>query len=172
MTGHIKQKGPGCIIFLHAGIAANKKNPKHTRTCLHFRKCLNIRETGGYLDKPILIDFTGWACVNCRKMEENIWGQPQVAAVINEDFILASLYVDDRKQLQQSIFYKDKGMQTERDKWAAFEAENFGQFSQPLYVLVTPEGKLLNHSVGYTPDAKVNSDWLGCGLAAYRKNSQ
>ncbi len=121
--------------------------------------------------KPILVDFTGWACVNCRKMEENVWVQPQIASAINDRFILVSLYVDDRKKLQQSVFYKDEELQTEGDKWALFEGENFGQVSQPLYVMLTPDGRLINHPMGYTPSIKAYNDWLECGLDTYHKNN-
>lgn len=106
-------------------------------------------------DKPVMIDFTGWACVNCRKMEEHVWVKPAVAATINDKYVLVSLYVDDKK---------------DGEKWAAFEAKHFGQVSQPLYVLITPDGKLLNHPVGYTPDEKDYNDWLECGLQAFKDN--
>jgi len=105
--------------------------------------------------KPVMIDFTGWACVNCRKMEEHVWTKPSVAATINDKYVLVSLYVDDK---------------TDGEKWAAFEAKHFGQVSQPLYVLLSPDGKLLNHPVGYTPDEKEYKEWLQCGLQAFDNN--
>lgn len=103
-------------------------------------------------NKPVMIDFTGWACVNCRKMEEHVWSKPSVAATINNNYILVSLYVDDK---------------TAGEKWAAFEAKHFGQVSQPLYVLMSPNGELLNHPVGYTPDVQAYNEWLQCGLNAF-----
>ncbi len=108
-------------------------------------------------NKPLLIDFTGWACVNCRKMEENVWTQPEVYDYIKANFILVSLYVDDRGKLpvEQRITYvtKDnnsKELITIGDKWQTFEAENFNQVSQPLYAIINPQQKLLNNPVGYT----------------------
>ncbi len=104
-------------------------------------------------NRPLLIDFTGWACVNCRKMEENVWTLPEVKQLIKENYVLVSLYVDDAK------FGK---------KWAAFQAENFKQVTQPLYVALSPEERLLNNPVGYTPSEKKYKEWLQCGIDANR----
>ena len=127
-------------------------------------------------NKPLLIDFTGWACVNCRKMEENVWTQPEVANYIKENFILVSLYVDDREKLpiEQRFTYttadgKQKQLMTVGDKWATFQAENFNQVTQPLYVIMDTSERLLNHPVGYTPDAKKYLEWLTCGKEAAKK---
>ena len=120
--------------------------------------------------KPILVDCTGWACVNCRKMEENVWTDPEVKQYIQEHFILVSLYVDDKKILpseEQVYGYKTKdGLKKDivsvGDKWATFEAENFHQNTQPLYAIINTKGQLVNHPVGYTPDAKKYLEWLKC----------
>lgn len=128
--------------------------------------------------KPILIDFTGWACVNCRKMEENVWTQPDVYNYIHENYILVSLYVDDRQNLpaeQRIMNYKTrtgdtKDIITIGDKWATFEAENFNQTTQPLYCVLDTEQRLLNNPVGYTPDAKEYLKWLQCGKETFDKN--
>lgn len=124
--------------------------------------------------KPLLIDFTGWACVNCRKMEENVWTQPEVKAYIAANYILVSLYVDDRGKLpvQQRFTYttKDgtpKSIETIGDKWSTFQAENFNQVTQPLYVLLDGNERMLNHPVGYTPDAAEYLDWLTCGKTTF-----
>lgn len=127
--------------------------------------------------KPILIDFTGWACVNCRKMEENVWTQPEVYNYIKENYILVSLYVDDRQNLpaeQRILNYKTKNGDTKDiitvgDKWATFEAENFNQTTQPLYGILDASEKLMNHPVGYTPNAAEYLKWLQCGKAAFDK---
>jgi thiol:disulfide interchange protein len=126
--------------------------------------------------KPILIDFTGWACTNCRKMEENVWPKPGVQELITRDYILVSLYVDDRKLLpddQQYIFTTSDGSKKEirtiGDKFATFQSENFNKASQPLYVAISPDEKLLTSPVVYTPDAKEYAQWLQCGLDAYKK---
>lgn len=128
-------------------------------------------------NKPVLIDFTGWACVNCRKMEEQVWTRPEISSLLTDKFILVSLYVDDRKKLPPSERFtytfpggKEKYIETIGDKWATFQSENFGQSTQPLYVILNHEGKLMTHPVGYTPDAKKYEDWLNCGLKAYTSN--
>ena len=128
------------------------------------------------LHKPILIDFTGWACVNCRKMEENVWPDETVKALIEKDFILVSLYVDDRKLLpddQQFLFASSDGskkaIKTVGDKFITLQSENFKNASQPLYAIISPDEKVLTLPVGYTPNTKQYSDWLKCGLEAFGK---
>jgi len=120
--------------------------------------------------KPILIDFTGWACVNCRKMEENVWTDPSVKALMDK-YILVSLYVDDKKTLplpQQFKFTtKDsavKNIITVGDKWATFQTENFNTNAQPLYVAISPDEKLLTPTIGFTPKAAEFAKWLKCGI--------
>ncbi len=122
--------------------------------------------------KPLLIDFTGWACVNCRKMEENVWTKPEVYNYIKQNFILVSLYVDDRKLLpaEKRFTYvtkngEKKEIVSEGDKWATFETENFNQSSQPLYVVLNEDEKLINNPVGYTPNVQQYLQWLQCGNA-------
>jgi thiol:disulfide interchange protein DsbD len=126
--------------------------------------------------KPLLIDFTGWACVNCRKMEENVWTNPQVKRLIETRFILVSLYVDDRQKLpeeKQFAFVTSDGakksIRTIGDKFATLQSENFVNSSQPLYVILSPDEKLLNLPVGYTPSARQYASWLRCGLEAFQK---
>jgi thiol:disulfide interchange protein len=125
--------------------------------------------------KPILIDFTGWACVNCRKMEENVWTKPEVRELM-EKYILVSLYVDDKQVLpssQQMIYTTKSGtkitIKTIGDKWSLFQTENFNATSQPWYVAISPDEKLLTSPVGYTPDAARYAQWLKCGLEAMSK---
>lgn len=129
--------------------------------------------------KPLLIDFTGWACVNCRKMEENVWTRKGVKELIKNDYILVSLYVDDRKALpddQQFSFPTSDGsikaIHTIGDKFSTLQSENFKNASQPLYVVISPDEKLMTKPVGYTPDAGEYAQWLQCGLDAFhRQNS-
>jgi thiol:disulfide interchange protein DsbD len=135
------------------------------------------RQLAAEQNKPILIDFTGWACVNCRKMEEQVWSRPEISSLLNEQFILVSLYVDDRKKLPPADRFtytftdgKGKDIETIGDKWATFQTENFGRSTQPLYVILSHTGKLLTHPIGYTPDVKEYEDWLNCGLKAYASN--
>ena len=128
-------------------------------------------------NKPILLDFTGWACVNCRKMEENVWSEPGVFNIINEDYVLISLYVDDRKELpetQKFNFQFDSGhiksIETIAHKWGTFQTINFNAASQPYYVLLSPDLEVLNHAVA-SADADEYKRWLQKGLERYKKLS-
>jgi thiol:disulfide interchange protein DsbD len=126
-------------------------------------------------NKPLLIDFTGWACVNCRRMEEKVWVDPDVAAKMKNDFIVVSLYVDERQNLpaSQQIEYKtktgaEKPIITIGDKWATFQSENFNAVSQPQYAIIDTHEKALTKTKGYTPDAASFNKWLQCGLDAFK----
>ncbi|MEP7376000.1 MAG: cytochrome c biogenesis protein CcdA [Chitinophagaceae bacterium] len=132
-----------------------------------YDKALRLSKQTG---KPLLIDFTGWACVNCRKMEEQVWTQSSIEELIKEKFILVSLYVDDREKLpaQKQFSYQDKDIKTIGDKWAAFQAVNFGGASQPMYVVLSPDEQLMNLPVGYTPPVAYQQ-WLECGLNAWQE---
>ena len=127
-------------------------------------------------NKPIMLDFTGLACVNCRKMEEQVWSDPQVYEAIKNDYILISLYVDDRKDLpekEQFNYIQQNGnikkITTIGDKWATFQTLNFKNNSQPFYVLLDTDKNLLNTPVGYTPKAKNYLDWLQEGVKNFEK---
>lgn len=126
-------------------------------------------------NKPILLDFTGWACVNCRKMEENVWSQNEVYTIIKEDYVLISLYVDDRKELSSALQFsylkangKVKKIKTIGDKWATFQAVNFKTASQPYYVLMSPDLEILHTPQQYT-DKDTYYNWLKEGLATFKK---
>ena len=126
------------------------------------------------VNKPVLIDFTGYACVNCRKMEEHIWPRQKVYKYLTDDYVLISLYVDDKKPLpeaeQKFVQRKTGGVRQLKDygdRWATFQ-EYFGANSQPYYVLMSPDGKVLNRPVGYTPDEEEYSAFLQCGLDAFK----
>jgi thiol:disulfide interchange protein DsbD len=121
-------------------------------------------------NKPILLDFTGWACVNCRRIEENVWTDPQVYSLINENFVLISLYVDDRKELDPKDFItlkyktgKEKIIKTVGEKGATFQAINFKSASQPYYVLLDNDLRILNKPIQYTSKDKY-LNWLKEGL--------
>jgi thiol:disulfide interchange protein DsbD len=129
-------------------------------------------------NKPIMLDFTGWACVNCRKMEEQVWSDPEVFEVLKNNYILISLYVDDRLELQEQQQFNYvrpnggiKKIRTVGDKWATFQTVNFRNNSQPFYVLLDPEVNLLNPPVGYTPDAREYLNWLNEGLKKFRNKA-
>ncbi len=129
-------------------------------------------------NKPILLDFTGWACVNCRKMEENVWVENDIFTIINEDYVLISLYVDDRKELPENAqfnFIKKNGnlkkIETIGDKWATFQAINFKSASQPYYVLMSPDLEILHAAQQYT-DRDTYYNWLKEGLEKFKKSSK
>ncbi|MEW7279005.1 cytochrome c biogenesis protein CcdA [Aquimarina sp. 2201CG1-2-11] len=127
-------------------------------------------------NKPIMVDFTGWACVNCRKMEEQVWSHPDIIDILKNDYILISLYVDDREELpkeEQFKFLKPEGrvkeIRTVGDKWATFQTLNFQNNSQPYYVLLDTDMNLLNATTAYTPDANEYLKWLKGGVTNFEK---
>lgn len=127
-------------------------------------------------NKPLLIDFTGWACVNCRRMEENVWTDEAVMGLMKNRFVVVSLYVDERRLLpaaDQTEFVTKKGVTkniiTVGDKWATFQTENFSKVSQPQYAIVHPSEIVLTKTKTYTPSAKEFADWLKCGIDAFEK---
>jgi len=122
------------------------------------------------VDKPILLDFTGWACVNCRKMEENVWSDSEVFPIIKDNYILISLYTDDREELpenEQFNFQFESGRVKEinniAQKWGTFQDVNFGSISQPFYVLLSPDLEVLNTSI-QNSDIPTYKNWLLEGL--------
>lgn len=130
-------------------------------------------------NKPLLIDFTGWACVNCRRMEEKVWTNKEVYSLMRDEYIVISLYVDERRKLpliEQTVYRTsggtDKSIVTVGDKWSTFQTENFGAASQPQYAILNGEEKALTKTKFYTPDPEEFADWLRCGLDAFRKNIQ
>ena len=125
-------------------------------------------------NKPVLLDFTGYGCVNCRRMEDNVWSQDKVYKLINEDYVLISLYVDEKKALEHQ-YYSDFGkkkIRTIGNKWSDFQAMHFDRNSQPFYVLMSPEGKILNKPVAYTPDVDKYKAFLECGLSNFKKEKK
>jgi thiol:disulfide interchange protein len=117
-------------------------------------------------NKPILLDFTGWACVNCRKMEENVWSDPKVYDLLKENYVLISLYVDDRKELSEAEQFKIKlnenhlkPIETVGDKWSTFQYLNFQTASQPYYVIMNSNLEILNEAKQYT-GIEEYYDWL------------
>ena len=128
-------------------------------------------------NKPILLDFTGWACANCRRVEENTWSDPVVYDLINNKFILISLYVDDRTDLGDDIItLRDKNgnkkiLETIGEKWSAFQTLNFKINSQPYYVLISPDLNILNTPIQYT-DTETYKNWLNEGLESFTSQNK
>lgn len=123
--------------------------------------------------KPAIVDFTGWSCVNCRKMEANVWTDPVVADLLRNEFVMIELFVDDRTELateEQFISeYSGKKIRTIGHKWSDFQASEFASNSQPLYVIVNGEGEVLTTPSGANYNPSSYADFLREGIEAYQK---
>ena len=125
------------------------------------------------INKPVLIDFTGFACVNCRKMENNVWTDPHVLKTLKNDIVLISLYVDDKRDLPKDEQFvspnSGKKIITVGNKWSDFIIHRYETNTQPFYVLADVEGNNLNKPIGYTPDIEEYKEWLKEGLDNFKK---
>lgn len=123
--------------------------------------------------KPVMLDFTGYGCVNCRKMEAAVWTNPKVSSIINNDYVLITLYVDNKTKLTEPVTVIDNGtertLRTVGDKWSYLQRVKFGANAQPFYVLLDNEGKPLNKSYAYNEDIPLYIEFLQTGLENYRK---
>ncbi len=123
--------------------------------------------------KPVMIDFTGYGCVNCRKMELAVWTDPQISQIMNDDYVLITLYVDEKTNLPEPIKITENGkertLRTIGDKWSYLQRSKFGANAQPFYVLLDNEGKPLNSSYSYDEDIAKYKDFLQTGLKNYKK---
>jgi thiol:disulfide interchange protein len=148
--------------------------------CILNLNCAHDYETGVKMakeqNKAILLDFTGYACTNCRRMEENVWSNEAVYKTMSEKYIVVSLYVDDKKLLpaENRFTYTTKDgakreIKTVGDKWSVFETENFNKNSQPLYAVINTNQELVSVPADYTPDAKDYLNWLECSYGAAMK---
>lgn len=124
-------------------------------------------------NKPVMLDFTGYGCVNCRKMELAVWTDPKVSSIINNDYVLITLYVDNKTPLTEPVKITENGtertLRTVGDKWSYLQRVKFGANAQPFYVLIDNEGKPLNKSYAYDEDISKYIDFLQTGLENYRK---
>lgn len=125
------------------------------------------------IGKPVLIDFTGHACVNCRKMEERVWSEPKILNLLKEDIVLILLYVDDKRPLPdgEEVISKISGKKLRYigQKWSEFQILKYKANAQPFYVLMGHNEENLIDPVGYTPDVEEYYDWLQKGVAAFKK---
>lgn len=123
--------------------------------------------------KPVMIDFTGYGCVNCRKMELAVWTDPQVSKLLTEDYVLITLYVDEKTKLPEPVKVMENGkertLRTIGDKWSYLQRSKFGANAQPFYVLIDNEGNPLNKSYSYDEDIAKYVDFLQTGLKNYKK---
>ncbi len=123
--------------------------------------------------KPLLIDFTGWACVNCRKMEETVWVEPEIRKLIEEKYVLVSLYVDEKVTLPEADQYVSpttgRKIRTVGNLWSDMQIREFKANAQPYYVLISPDQQLLSTPIGST-DTETYEGYLRCGLNAFEKH--
>lgn len=123
--------------------------------------------------KPVMLDFTGYGCVNCRKTEAAVWTDPKVSKLMTDDYVLITLYVDNKEPLPEHIKVMENGkertLRTVGDKWSYLQRSKFGANAQPFYVLIDNEGKPLNKSYSYDEDIDKYVDFLQTGLDNYKK---
>lgn len=152
-------------------------NPAHCPNNLNCFK--DLKEGLAYAkktNKPIMIDFTGHACVNCRKMEEHVWTLSKIDKILRNEYVLISLYVDDKRELADnqkiSVNRINGGVRELKNyghKWSHFQTQYFQTNTQPYYVLLSPDGKqMLNKAVGYTPDSDEYEKWLKDGVKSFK----
>ncbi|MFD1315028.1 protein-disulfide reductase DsbD family protein [Namhaeicola litoreus] len=126
------------------------------------------------VNKPAMIDFTGHACVNCRKMEEKVWSDPEVLNVLKNDLVLISLYVDDKRELPEDEQYEsditNKRIETIGNKWSEFQIKKYAANAQPYYVLIDHNGENLNEYSAYNPDIDEYLAWLNEGIGNFKSN--
>ena len=146
-----------------------KYGPHDIITFLDYEKGL---EYAKQVNKPVLLDFTGHACVNCRKMEERVWSDPKVLSVLTNDIVLISLYVDDKRKLPENEQYVSettgKKIRSIGNKWSDFQIKKYKANAQPYYVLLDHDGDNLNKYSAYDPDIDSYLKWLNEGIANFK----
>jgi thiol:disulfide interchange protein len=143
--------------------------------CPHDLTCFKDYEEGmryaKQQGKPVMVDFTGWSCVNCRKMEDNVWSDSKVLKTLSQDYVVISLYVDDKQQLKEGSEYiseSGKKIVTTGNKWSDMQRTRFKTNSQPYYVLLDNSGKILANPRGYSPDIETYAKFLEEGKCRYQ----
>jgi thiol:disulfide interchange protein DsbD len=118
-----------------------------------------------------MVDFTGWSCVNCRKMEENVWVEPEILSLLKDKYVLVSLYVDDKTELplaeQKVSACTGKKIKTIGNKWSEYQTCTFKTNTQPYYILMKPNGTVLSEPVGYMPNKDEYKIFLEEGLKKF-----
>lgn len=148
--------------------------------CPHDLPCFHDYDEGmryaANQGKPVMIDFTGWSCVNCRKMEDNVWSDPEILKRLREDYVLISLYVDDKTALPEDQKYVSpttgKKIKTVGNKWSDIQTSVYKTNSQPYYILLDNKGNKLAAPRGYTPEIETYKRFLDEGLCRYKKRAE
>ena len=130
------------------------------------------KEYAQKVNKPILLDFTGHACANCRKTESTVWTNTEINPILTKDVVIVSLYCDDRELLPETEWYYSDDLQgkvkTVGNKWSAYQIKKYGQISQPLYIITDSEGNDLTEPIGYTPDINSYKAFLEEGIDKFK----
>jgi thiol:disulfide interchange protein len=142
---------------------------------LVFHDLDKAQEYAKKVNLPVLLDFTGHACANCRKTESTVWTNTKIRPILQKQVVIASLYCDDREKLPESEWYfsKEYGgkVKTVGNKWSDYQIKKYGQISQPLYILQDLEGNDLTEAIGYTPDIDAYEKFLRDGIKLFKKDS-
>jgi thiol:disulfide interchange protein DsbD len=141
-----------------------------------YRDLAEAMEVAKRENKPVFVDFTGWACVNCRKMEENVWPDDRVKSLLENEYIMVSLYVDEKVELPAEAQFvyttadgRNKKIKTVGSKWSTLQTETFRNNSQPFYALLSPDSTLLTPTRQYDTDIDAYAEWLQCGVSTFRQ---
>lgn len=168
--------GKGGTMIAAAGVTGGTHSPSGNHaTCPHNLNCFHDYEEGlAYakeVGKPVMLDFTGWACVNCRKMEEQVWAENPVLSRMRDNVVLISLYVDEKTELPEGEQYTSpttgKKIKTIGNKWSDLQIKRYQSNSQPYYVILDHEENQLIESASYDPDVDKFVDWLDRGVAKF-----
>jgi thiol:disulfide interchange protein DsbD len=168
--------GVGFTKLASVGPVDKDSVPEGSELGPHDIMAFNNYETGlAYakkVNKPVLIDFTGYACVNCRKMEERVWANPHILGILNKEIVLISLYVDDKRLLPDNEQYTSKTtgkrIKSIGNKWSDFQIKEYQANAQPYYVLMDLQEHNLNTPIGYTPDIEEYKNWLIDGINKFK----
>jgi thiol:disulfide interchange protein DsbD len=170
-------ESPNGIGTSSSNISAASDLPEHAHSGPHGIITFHDYEEGlAYakkVGKPVLLDFTGHACVNCRKMEDFVWSKPEILSLLKGQVVLISLYVDDKRELPKEAQYvsKETGKEivTIGNKWSDYQITRYKNNAQPYYVVLNSDGEDISKPIGYTPDATEYKNWLEEGISKFKK---
>ncbi|NBL63928.1 thiol:disulfide interchange protein [Flavobacterium sp. NST-5] len=160
----------------NGGSSLNQELPIGAKLSVHGIVAFEDYEDGfkyaNEIGKPILLDFTGRACVNCRKMEESVWSDAAVLSILKNEVVLISLYCDEKRELPESEHFKSKvtgrKITTVGGKWSDFQISKFNSNARPYYILLDNNEKMLSEPIAYEPDIDIYLDWLKSGISKFK----